>query len=153
MECADPHATNIVRQQCLKTLTHLCCSLVSKRNSKNLPRTNAFIGNHMRNSKRQNTSLTRTSSCKNQQRSLSCHNCLVLGRIQTFKINLHYAILVLIVLRLKVYPDNQTLIVQVFISSIIRKRGEKLTARKCIGSNACKSKLLNKQEVCDNSNT
>ena len=121
MECTYPHTTNVIGQQCLKTLAHLRCSLVGKRNSQNLPRTNALISNHVRNPKCQHTRLTRTSSCKNQQRSLSSHNCLVLSRIQTFKINLHYAVLVSIILRLKVYPDNRTLIAPLCSHSTIKK--------------------------------
>ena len=52
---------------------------------------------------------------------MECGMGLMLGRIQTFKINLHYAVLVSIILRLKVYPDNRTLIAPLCPHSTIKK--------------------------------
>ncbi len=87
VEGAHPHAARTIGQKRTQTLAHLSCSLIGKGDGKNLPRTYAQIGNHVRNTKRQHARFTRASTREHQQRSLAGKNRLALRRVERIDIN------------------------------------------------------------------
>ncbi len=87
VEGAHPHAARTIGQKRTQTLAHLSCSFVGKGNGKNLPRTYAQIGNHMRNTKRQHARFARASTREHQQWPLAGKNRLALRRVERIDIN------------------------------------------------------------------